>query len=119
MSILTSQFTEIYTMAATIISNECPGYGDNLRSLISTMFLKRNETSDFYLECEGKRIPCHKIILAASSPVFKAMIRSRMKESQEDLMEISNFSFDTIITVVLFIEGEDTKSTKRQSHDKP
>ena len=94
---------------ATNITNECPGFGENLKGLISTMFLRRNETSDFHLECEGKRIPCHKIILAAASPVFKAMIRSRMKESQEELMEISNFSFDTIITLVRFIYLKDIK----------
>ena len=96
-------------MMTTNNSNECPGFGDNLKAIVASMFLKRNETADFHLQCEGKRIPCQKIILADSSPVFKAMIRSKMKETEAEMMEISNFSYETTITVIRFIYLKDIK----------
>ena len=79
-------------------SNECPGFGDNLKAIVALMFLKRNETADFHLQCDGKRIPCQNMILAASSLVFKSMIESTMRETEAEMIEISNFLFETRIS---------------------
>ena len=89
------------------------GLGNNLKAIVASMILKRNLSADFHLQCEGKRIPCHKMILAASSPVFEAMIRSKMKETEGEMMDISNFSFDTTITVIRFIYLKDIKKEKQ------
>merc|ERR1719234_2580999 len=41
------------------------------------------EESDFALVFEGEEVPCHKIVLAAASPVFKAMVKNKHKEAIE------------------------------------
>eukprot|EP00092_Neocalanus_flemingeri_P026659 GFUD01028902.1.p1 GENE.GFUD01028902.1~~GFUD01028902.1.p1 ORF type:complete len:376 (-),score=92.46 GFUD01028902.1:64-1107(-) len=46
--------------------------------------------TDFRVVCSGKSFPCHKVFLAAQSPVLKAMIDSNMKEAIEETLEIVN-----------------------------
>ena len=41
------------------------------------------EDSDFALVFAGEEVPCHKHILSAASPVFKAMVRNKHKEAIE------------------------------------
>ena len=39
---------------------------------------------DFTLVFEGEEIPCHKIVLAAASPVFEAMVENKHREAIEN-----------------------------------
>eukprot|EP00092_Neocalanus_flemingeri_P108629 GFUD01139511.1.p1 GENE.GFUD01139511.1~~GFUD01139511.1.p1 ORF type:complete len:367 (-),score=100.47 GFUD01139511.1:32-1075(-) len=48
--------------------------------------------TDFRVVCSGKSFPCHKVFLAAQSPVLKAMIDSNMKEAIEATLELENRS---------------------------
>ena len=41
------------------------------------------ENTDFALVFGGEEVPCHKIVLAAASPVFKAMVENKHKEAIE------------------------------------
>merc|ERR1719239_1924840 len=41
------------------------------------------EESDFALVFEKEEVPCHKIVLAAASPVFKAMVKNKHREAIE------------------------------------
>ena len=41
------------------------------------------ENPDFALVFGGEEVPCHKIVLAAASPVFKAMVENKHKEAIE------------------------------------
>ena len=41
------------------------------------------EESDFALIFDGEEVPCHKIVLAAASPVFKAMVKNKHREAIE------------------------------------
>ena len=43
----------------------------------------RMEESDFALVFDGEEVPCHKIVLAAASPVFKAMVKNKHREAIE------------------------------------
>lgn len=44
--------------------------------------------TDFILTCEDEEIPCHKIFLSASSPVFAAMMESGRKEAEEGKVDL-------------------------------
>jgi hypothetical protein len=48
-------------------------------------------------------IPVHKLILAARSPVFYAMLSSGMKESCADEMEITGYAVEAVRAFVRFL----------------
>lgn len=69
------------------------------------------ETADVYFVIGGQqpseRVPAHKCILAASSPVFRAMFYEPLKE--EDDIKIVNTSaeaFKEFLRVLYFVGGE-------------
>ena len=43
----------------------------------------RMEETDFTLVFTGEEVPCHKIVLAAASPVFAAMVKNKHREAIE------------------------------------
>ncbi|XP_065203303.1 protein roadkill-like [Planococcus citri] len=49
-----------------------------------------DDSSDVIIDVNGKKYPAHKIILAARSPVFKAMFKHDMKESRQNCVEIKD-----------------------------
>ncbi|KAI8492188.1 hypothetical protein Bbelb_300850 [Branchiostoma belcheri] len=44
---------------------------------------KEGELQDVVLEVEGRRFPCHRLVLSAASPYFRAMFTSDMAESRQ------------------------------------
>ncbi|XP_019646133.1 PREDICTED: kelch-like protein 3 [Branchiostoma belcheri] len=44
---------------------------------------KEGELQDVILEVEGRRFPCHRLVLSAASPYFRAMFTSDMAESRQ------------------------------------
>ena len=50
------------------------------------MSLRNDEDfMDFSVTSEGKTFPCHRLLLAASSPVFKVMVKARLRENKTEL----------------------------------
>jgi hypothetical protein len=49
------------------------------------------------------RIPAHKLILAARSPVFRAMLSSGMQEASANEMEITGYAVDAVRAFVRFL----------------
>ncbi|KAI8514839.1 Broad-Complex, Tramtrack and Bric a brac [Branchiostoma belcheri] len=45
---------------------------------------KEGELQDVVLEVEGRRFPCHRLVLSAASPYFRAMFTSDMAESRQE-----------------------------------
>ena len=43
----------------------------------------RMESADFILVFDGEEVPCHKIVLAAASPVLEAMVKNKFREAIE------------------------------------
>jgi len=61
------------------------------------------EFSDIVFVVEGKKIFAHKLILNVRSLHFRAMLNSGMKESQQQEIEITGFTYDTMQIVMRFI----------------
>lgn len=70
-----------------------------LEQIRSTGFL-----SDVIIQAHNhETLPCHAVILAARSPVFKAMFTHKMKESQERIVEILDVHIDVLQAFIQFL----------------
>ena len=55
------------------------------RQTAAYQLLRQNgELTDFTIVSQGKQFPCHRIVLAASSSFFEAMITTNMTEAKEN-----------------------------------
>eukprot|EP00058_Branchiostoma_floridae_P004015 XP_002589503.1 hypothetical protein BRAFLDRAFT_88362 [Branchiostoma floridae] len=51
---------------------------------------KARAFQDVVLEVEDRRFPCHRLVLSAASPYFRAMFTSDMAESQQETVVLQN-----------------------------
>uniref|UniRef100_A0A914Q3J1 BTB domain-containing protein n=1 Tax=Panagrolaimus davidi TaxID=227884 RepID=A0A914Q3J1_9BILA len=65
--------------------------------------LWKDNTKDFTIVVDGKETKAHKLILYSQSDVFSAMLNSNMRESNENKVVISDFSFDIVEAAVKMI----------------
>ena len=63
---------------------------------------QRRELCDVVLEVQGRRIPAHRLVLAACSPYFNAMFTSKLKECHEDVVTIKDMDCDAMTEIVNF-----------------
>ena len=61
------------------------------------------ESSDIEIDCGGKVFPCHKLVVSARSPVFKAMFQANMKESQSGKVAIEDIKPEIMNEILHFI----------------
>jgi len=61
------------------------------------------EFSDIEIKCNETVFPCHQLILAARSPVFKAMIQAEMKEKQTKKIVIKDSNPRTVAEMLNFM----------------
>lgn len=85
-----------------------PGRRQRLQMLHAINSLRKSQTfCDVFLMVGDRRIPAHRIVLAASSPVFKASLTSELKRQKEgevfDEVQVSDFDPDTIEEMLNFI----------------
>ena len=73
------------------------------------------EESDFALVFDGEEFPCHKIVLAAASPVFKAMVKNKHREAIEGKANIK-FSKDAGRAFVRFIYTGEVEESLLKEH---
>jgi hypothetical protein len=62
------------------------------------------------------RIPAHKLILAARSPVFRAMLSSGMQEASADEMEITGYAVEAVRAFVRFLYCDACSGTVLEKH---
>ena len=68
-----------------------------------SQFFLSEELSDIKIKCEEETYNCHKIILASSSPVFKAMLNYDMVEVTSGCINIENFKPKVVKFALEFI----------------
>ncbi len=69
---------------------------------LEQFFTNRSDT-DVCFVIDGKEIKAHKMILSARSPVFAAMLKSGMKESVSNRVEIDDIAPDIFEVLLQFI----------------
>ena len=62
-----------------------------------------NTFSDCVVECEGQEFRCHKSLLAARSPVFRAMFAHDMREQRRSRLEITDLGLETVRDLVQYL----------------
>ena len=65
--------------------------------------LMDEDLTDMKIKCGGEEFPCHKLILSARSPVFKAMFQAKMKESETMTVEIKDIEPAVVTEILHFI----------------
>ena len=61
------------------------------------------EFSDVEVKCGERIFNCHKLILSARSPVFKAMFQADMKEKETKEVEIEEIKSEAVAELLHFI----------------
>jgi hypothetical protein len=67
--------------------------------------LADTEYTDFVIKCGGKTFNCHRAILSARSPVFKAMLASGMEEARKGEVTADDVQPGTLEKIIEFIYG--------------
>ncbi|XP_065203292.1 speckle-type POZ protein B-like isoform X4 [Planococcus citri] len=62
-----------------------------------------DDCSDVVIDVNGKSFPAHKVILAARSPVFKAMFKNNLMENQQNRVEIKDADENVFQEVLRYI----------------
>lgn len=72
--------------------------------------------SDFDLKCnDGEVLKAHKVILAARSQVFHAMLTNDMKESKEGFVDVCDFDSKVMKEVLRFMYRNKVEELKEMS----
>ncbi|XP_019640200.1 PREDICTED: kelch-like protein 12 [Branchiostoma belcheri] len=58
---------------------------------------------DVVLEVEGRRFPCHRLVMAAASPYFRAMFTSDMAESRQKTVVLQGLDADMFEEILSYI----------------
>ncbi|KAI8511027.1 hypothetical protein Bbelb_119430 [Branchiostoma belcheri] len=58
---------------------------------------------DVVLEVEGRRFPCHRLVLSAASPYFRAMFTSDMAESRQETVLLQGLDADVFEEILSYI----------------
>ncbi|XP_078656154.1 kelch repeat and BTB domain-containing protein 8-like [Branchiostoma floridae x Branchiostoma belcheri] len=64
---------------------------------------KEGELQDVVLEVEGRRFPCHRLVLSAASPYFRAMFTSDMAESRQNTVVLQGLDPDIFEEILSYI----------------
>ncbi|XP_078661583.1 kelch-like protein 18 [Branchiostoma floridae x Branchiostoma belcheri] len=58
---------------------------------------------DVVLDVEGRRFPCHRLVLSAASPYFRAMFTSGMAESRQNTVVLQGLDADMFEEILRYI----------------
>jgi len=73
--------------------------------LLNSFKQRNKDSSDVIIKCEGKEFYCHQFILSARSPVFEAMLKTKMKELESGRIVIDDFSKNVVEKMLVYIYG--------------
>lgn len=89
----------IRTKASDLPDASQPSYADEM---VSKLF-KRRRFTDFVIVCGDKEFPCHRAVVAESSPVFEAAVSGNMTEGQSGRIDIKDAEPDAVSAMLSFM----------------
>merc|ERR1711935_127525 len=101
-----------YELAVIDFVKPIPTFVKPVPTLASKLFSGK-KFSDFKIICDGKPIDCHKIVLGTQSDVFETMFSNMdLNEAKAGEVEIEDFNFETVKTLIYFLYNEDIQDQK-------
>ncbi len=76
---------------------------------------QQNQLTDFMLTTDGMRIPCHKVLLAASSKFFRIKFIINPESLEHNRLEIEDIEFETLRSIVSFIYSGSIQLTVKKT----
>ncbi|KAH0627653.1 hypothetical protein JD844_003693 [Phrynosoma platyrhinos] len=79
--------------------------------------LDHNKFLDCVLKVKGKEFPCHRLVLAACSPYFRAMFLSDMEESQKREISLEDVDPEVMGKILHYIYTSELEITEQNVQD--
>lgn len=79
--------------------------------------LDHNKFLDCVLKVKGKEFPCHRLVLAACSPYFRAMFLSDMEESKKREVSLEDVDPDVMSKILHYIYTSELEITEQNVQD--
>ncbi|XP_066484766.1 kelch-like protein 40 [Tiliqua scincoides] len=79
--------------------------------------LDHNKFLDCVLKVKGKEFPCHRLVLAACSPYFRAMFLSDMEESKKREVSLEDVDPDVLGKILHYIYTSELEITEQNVQD--
>lgn len=79
--------------------------------------LDHNKFLDCVLKVKGQEFPCHRLVLAACSPYFRAMFLSDMEESKKKEISLENVDPDVLGKILHYIYTSELEITEKNVQD--
>ncbi|XP_056374827.1 kelch-like protein 40 [Hyla sarda] len=79
--------------------------------------LDNNKFIDCILRIKGKEFPCHRLVLAACSPYFRAMFLSDLEESRKKEIDLEDVDPDVMGKILHYIYTSEIEITEKNVQD--
>lgn len=79
--------------------------------------LDNNKFIDCVLRIQGKEFPCHRLVLAACSPYFRAMFLSDLEESKKKEIDLEDVDPDVMGKILHYIYTSEIEITEKNVQD--
>ena len=79
--------------------------------------LESGTLSDVTLQVEGVQLPAHKAVLAARSPVFRAMFDHDVRERRENAVKITDLKADVVREMLMYIYTDTAPNANKMAAD--
>ncbi|XP_066287425.1 kelch repeat and BTB domain-containing protein 8-like [Branchiostoma lanceolatum] len=93
---------ETHPSAVRRRSYENESYRDGFLGTVGDL-QKAGVLQDVILEVEGRQFPCHRLVLSAASPYFRAMFTNGMAESRQKTVVLKGLDADVFAEIVSYI----------------
>jgi len=98
------------------------GGDEGTSSRVGTDLLKSFESQefcDFEIVCGDRGLRCHKVVLAARSPVLRAMLLNQMEETVNQKLEPKNFDLETMQLLLRYLYRGQVEPGQLERHAEP
>lgn len=79
--------------------------------------LDNNKFIDCVLKIKGKEFPCHRLVLAACSPYFRAMFLTDLEESKKKEIDLEDVDPDVMVKILNYIYTSEIEITEKNVQD--